>query len=323
MKNLWINGLGWRSHFRGRLQASYSVPLWLGVFMALAMAIAAAGGSYPSPVRAAPSRDPVRWFLDVKNPRTTVCVGEKVEYAATAHYNNIEQETEFSLPGVKIEASSSNESIGKFTKNSAVAGFANEDLVTASFFFEGKKPGKTTLYFEGLIDKKFIDTYISFTVPVTVIPCKFKVVATSHMTQCYPGGCIKFNGVILEGQVTADENGYFTGTAPVVWFSTSKVPGCGAVNSLGTSKVNMSGTMDENGQLMLDLNYEQVTFSDVVKCPMGSGMSNTTIKVSPIKIAVAPGSTGVVVKRGQQLTGGPGGVSGKVDVYVVPVDGTK
>jgi hypothetical protein len=129
--------------------------------------------------------------------------------------------------------------------------------------------------------------------------------------------------VILEGRVTADENGYYTGTAPVVWISSSVVPNCGAVNTLGISSVQMRGNLNESGQLVLELDYKPVQFSDVVKCSFGSGGGSEAIKVSALKVTVPPESNLVAVNLPQQLSGGPGGVSGSADVYVIPSDGAR
>ena len=190
------------------------------------------------------------------------------------------------------------------------------------FSLKANKPGKTILYFEALIDQKFTSTYVSFSVPVKVIPCKFKVVTTSNMAACYLGGCIKFLGVIIDGMLKADENGYFIGEAPVVWLSTSAVPNCGAVNSLGIGKVKMRGNLNDNSQLILDLVYDQVKFSDVVTCPMGSGAGNLTITASALNVTV-PTSSGGVVSKPQQMNGGPGAAGGSALVYVIPMDAAR
>jgi hypothetical protein len=276
-------------------------------------------GSPPSPVLAAPTSESVTWFMDVANPKTIVCVGETVEYRATAHYRSDHFQADWAIPGVNIEASSTDTNVGSFSVDRQIAGMANEDLVTASFFFKGKKPGTATLNFEALIDQIFTNTYVSFSVPVKVIPCKFKVVTTSNMAACYPGGCIKFLGVIIDGMLKADENGYFTGEAPVVWLSTSAVPNCGAVNSLGIGKVKMRGNLNDSSQLTVDLKYDPVSFSDVVTCPMGSGAGNLKITASAINVTV-PTATGGVVRKPQQMQGGPGSAGGSALVYVIPMD---
>ena len=275
--------------------------------------------SLPSSVLAAPTSVSVTWFMDVANPKTIVCVGETVEYRATAHYRSEHFQADWAISGVNIEASSTDTNVGSFSVDRQIAGMANEDLVTASFFFKGKKPGTTTLNFEALIDHNFTNTYVSFSVPVKVIPCKFKVVTTSNMAACYPGGCIKFLGVIIDGMIKADENGYFTGEAPVVWISTSAVPNCGAVNSLGIGKVKMRGNLNDSSQLIVDLKYAPVSFSDVVTCPMGSGAGNLTITASALNVTV-PTSTGGVVSKPQQMQGGPGSAGGSALVYVIPMD---
>lgn len=296
---------------------------WANFFIALMLVLAIENRQPLSQAQAASSSEVVTWYLDVANPKTKICVGQTVEYSTTVHYNYLAGETEWAISGVTVEATSSDKSVGTFKKDSAITGLANIDLVTASFSFLAKKPGKTNLYFEALADKKFTSTYVSFTVPVTVIPCKFKVIATSQMSQCYPGGCIKFKGVIVEGQVTADENGYYVGEAPVVWISTSQVPNCGAVNLLGIGKVKMRGNLNESGELVLELVYQPVSFTDTIKCPFGSGIGATPINISPLNVTVSTQSKLTAVKLNQQLSGGPGPIGGTANVYVIPLDGVK
>jgi len=311
----------------------------VSLVLILALMLGSTGSTYPA--QAAPAREGIRLYMDIVNPKTTICVGKTVNYEVRVYMafdpplttpkgNKIERNA---IAGIKVDATSADKNVGDIVGRrqgplTRVTGGA-EDLVNletresvpnaAIFKFKAKKAGKTTLYFEGLA----FGQYVSFNVPVTVIPCKFKVIATSNMSTCYPGGCIKFRGVIVEGQVTADENGYFTGTAPVVWISSSVVPNCGAVNKLGISSVQMRGNLNESGQLLLELDYKPVQFSDVIKCPLGAGGGNETIKVSALKVTVPPERKLVAVHLPQQLSGGPGGVSGLADVYVIPLDGSK
>ncbi len=292
------------------------------LYAALIGTLVIGSSSQITPVHAAPSAEVIMWYMDVASPKIKICVGETVEYSATVHYNYNAGESEWALPGIKVEATSSDTNVGSFKKDTAITGFASEDLVTAGFSFTAKKPGKTNLYFEALADKNFTSTYVSFTVPVTVVPCKFKVITTSQMRACYVGGCINFLGVIVGGQVTADETGYiFTGTAPVVWISTSAIPGCGAVNSLGISQVEMRGNLNESGQLLLKLDYGTVAFSEIITCPTGTGGSSPPVNASPLTVTV-PSTSGVAVKLNQTLSGGQV-IVGSANVYVVPMDGAK
>jgi len=314
---------------------------WSHINLVLVLAFMLGSTGQTQPAQAAPAREGIRLYMDIVNPKTTICVGKTVNYEVRVYMafdpplktpkgNKVDQSA---IAGIKVDATSADTNVGTIAGSkqgplTRVTGGA-EDLVNlessaavpnaAIFKFNARKAGKTTLYFEGLA----FGQYVSFNVPVTVIPCKFKVIATSNMSACYPGGCIKFRGVIVEGQVTADENGYFTGTAPVVWISSSVVPNCGAVNKLGISSVQMRGNLNESGQLLLELDYKPVQFSDVIKCPLGAGGGNETIKVSALKVTVPPERKLVAVRLPQQLSGGPGGVSGTADVYVIPLDGAK
>jgi hypothetical protein len=324
-----------------RLLAITPVPRRRIVVLMLALSLLFSSSGQIYTAQAAPAREGVTFYMDIVNPKTTVCVGKSVNYEARVYMvfnpplttpkgNKVDRNA---IAGIKVDASSADPNVGDIVGRkqgplTRVTGGA-EDLVnlnnpdpvsnSATFKFKAKKAGKTTLYFEG----SAYGQYVSFNVPVTVIPCKFKVISTSNMATCYPGGCIKFRGVIVDGQVVADENGYFTGNAPVVWISSSVVPKCGAVNTLGISNVMMRGNLDETGQLKLELEYKPVQFSDVVKCALGSGAGSEKISVSGLQVTMPSESKLLAVKLPQQLSGGPGGVSGKADVFVIPLDGAK
>lgn len=315
-----------------------SAPRRLWIVVTLALVIGSTGQT--SPAQAAPAGVPDKPYMDIVNPKTTVCVGKTVQYEARVvippHTTAGITFSPYALDAIKVEAFSVDKNVGDFLntrRGSSTRTTGSTDEVVdldnpelepgphaAYFSFKAKKAGRTTLYFEGIARGQ----YVSFEVPVRVIDCKYKVVTTSQMSACYPGGCIKFLGVILRGRVTADETGHiFAGTAPVVWLSTSQVPNCGAVNSLGISKVNMRGTLNESGQLLLELGYDPVTFADVVTCPgLGSGSSNLLVTASPLKVTVRS-ATGVMVNLNQQLNGGPGSAPGSANVYVVPVEGAR
>jgi len=195
---------------------------WRSVSLALIFALILGSASQTQLAQAAPGRAGIRLYMDIVQPQTTVCVGKTVSYEARVYMafdpplttpkgNKVENSA---LAGVKIDATSADPNVGDIVGKkqgpvTRVTG-GTEDLVSlesgaaipnsAIFKFKARKAGKTTLYFEGLA----FGEYVSFNVPVNVIPCKFKVVATSNMSMCYPGGCIKFRGVIVNGQVTGD-----------------------------------------------------------------------------------------------------------------------
>ncbi len=296
---------------------------WLRILAALMLALMIASADQTQPVQASPASEIVKWYMDVLNPKTTICIGETVEYSVKVYsVNAVVPGPEWALPGIKIDAISSNKSVGDFKKDTAITGFASEDLVTAGFSFTAKKPGKANLYFEGMVDKKLTSSYVEFTVPVTVIPCKFKVIATSRMAKCYVGGCLNFLGVAT-GNVTADENGSFTGTAQVVWTTGASIPTCSAKTTMGKGNVNMHGNLNENSLLFLELNYEPVPWKNAMTCAGGKKVNESfTETVSPLNVIV-PSATAVTVTLNQTLSDEAGFIDGSANVNVIPLDGAK
>ena len=86
------------------IRISFSILIFMFVF---------SSGSLPSSVLAAPTSESVTWFMDVANPKTIVCVGETVEYRAycSLQVRSLVQ-SDWAIPGVKIEASSTDTNVG-------------------------------------------------------------------------------------------------------------------------------------------------------------------------------------------------------------------
>ncbi len=314
-------------------------PRWRTVFIALVLALAVGSAGQTPSVIAAPAGVPVKVYMELVNPKTRVCVGKTAQYPVRVYTPPTTSAgidfDRYALPGIKVEGFSQDKTVGDFlgakkgTLTTRTTAPSDEDIDeaggfestpnTAYFTFKAKKAGTTTLYFEASAHGQ----YVSDKVSVKVVNCKYKVIIGSQMNWCGPYGCIKFRGVSTDGQVTADETGYiFTGTAPVYWVSTSKVPNCGAVNSLGIGQVKMRGNLSDSGQLLLELNYDTVPFTDVVTCPgIGSGSSALPITPSPLTVTVP--SFGGVVQLSQQMDGGPEPALGSANVYVIPLESAR
>lgn len=285
---------------------------WRSVFIALALALVIGSVGQTHPAHAAPAHEVITWYMDVINPKTTICVGETVEYRVKAFFvNTVEPRSEWALSGVKIEATSSNKSAGNFKKDTAITGFANEDLVTAGFSFTAKKPGKTNLYFEGLVDKKFTSTYVSFTVPVKVIPCKFKV---KTVLQFPVPDLYNITVISDEAVMTADEAGAFTGSATMSWVYSEVFQDCDFSISATDSQVDLTGQLDDNGgQFVATETFQPTTVTDTACCPVVGCVSYSAQgSLYPLTFKVAS-SGGVAI---QTVTGE--GVSGLAHIVVIP-----
>jgi hypothetical protein len=263
------------------------------------------------PAQAAPASDALKWYMDVPSPKTKICVGDTVEYMARVYY--VFQTTpreEFPIPGVKIEATSSNKNVGSFKNETAVAGFGNDDLVTASFLFTAKNPGATNLFFEGFVDSKFRETYVSFTVPVTVIHCKYKVTSRSYWTQKTANGTVVLNTFMIGVRMTGDEQGHFTvaGSSRVSWVMTTFIPGYGSMNTIQFSQADLDGQLYENNQFVLKHSLNATSGSETNCGAAGCGGGAVILVPDSLKL-IFPAEGGTrrashgLKSPGGQLTG--------------------
>ena len=272
-----------------------------------------------------------RFTLDIASPRNTLCLGETAHYVATVNLievSEVSADTSFqSVAGVKIEAYPNDRSVGHFlgaTKGGSVVKFTGFDLevpATADFtFVAAKKPGKTTLVFQGLVEG-YAGLYVSFNVGIRVIPCKFNVSTTSR----FEGDAINnpalpyppINSGMKTTEIIGDETGHFTGEADVRVFGATKTTGpCTVVERFpGTAHVDISGDIFDDGTLTLNFTYTPVPVSGTVRCE-GVTMSvpGSTYTFDPLKVSVRP--TGGAIKSPH--TWNAGQFKGKTTVVVIP-----
>jgi hypothetical protein len=142
-------------------------------------------------------------------------------------------------------------------------------------------------------------------VPVRVIACKYRVTTT---TQFPPNP--SYNPMILSPRikvkmnkavVTADEIGHFNGTGTLRWFGSSYTtitPGVGKATAVekfaAPSQASLNGEVFEDGQLVLNVTYEQV-LSSITETVLGVSGSQSSLPyiLDPLKISV-PAAGGTV-----------------------------
>ena len=236
-----------------------------------------------------------RYYMDVVSPRTTLCLGEKVGYKVVVFRTSDTDEADaFRVTSVKVEAYADDPSIGKFTraKGGIAVDYTALGADTPTFdveftFAAGKKIGSTTLQFQGLVPgiSPLSRGYVSFAVPIRVIPCKYKV-STIVRFPLYSG----FNSDIVEPPIvakmkstllTSDADGNFTGTGKLHWIATSFRSGCLASQKFtGDTNVALSG-MIFDGHLQLRMIYEPGNGALTINCgPAGQ----TSIPRDPVQL---------------------------------------
>lgn len=326
--------------YTGRwLRGINPVVRWRILIAAFLLALVIGSSGQASIAQAAPAGQDYRFSLNIVAPRTIICIGETVTYKADVYGEKAPFTGSFVLKvaGVKIEAFPSDQSIGAFigaNKAGSVSGRMGSDLnAPTSIVFKfkaGNKPGNSKLFFDGAVKNFDIQTgYISFTVPIRVIPCKYTVTTT---TQFPPNP--NYNPMILnprikvkmnKAMVTADETGHFNGPGTLHWFGssyTTVTPGVGAATAVekfsATSQTNLNGELFENGQLVLNLTYETASSSFTVSV-LGVSRSQSGLPyiLDPLKISVPAAGGTVNLPQGYNQSS----FMGKVHAVVTLVKG--
>ena len=215
--------------------------------------------------------------------------------------------------GMDVEALSVNKTVGDFvgktTARTTVVFDDDLSSIAAKFKFKANKPGKTTLYFEGLVGKEYVTTKLD----VKVIPCKFKVKTLLQFpVEIYDITVISDNAVM-----TADEAGaVFTGSTSMYWaYSNFNLSPCTIEIGATDSQVALTGQLDEDGgQFTATQTFQPQSASGIVSCPGGSGGGSGAFTVAPLTFSVAS-SGGLSI---QTVTAE--GVSGLAHIVVTPVE---
>ena len=295
-------------------------------------------GSTHQPLLAQAAGETYWYFMGIGEPKTTLCQGERVSYTVYVYgIPDARNGMLIELPGVKVEAYPADQSIGKFT-GANKAGFATQptgmdmdELYNANFeFTAAKKIGTSQLFFEGAVKGINIKTgYVSATVPVKVIACKFRVWVETNFP---PNGT--YNPMIVEPPitvkmdptvVTADANGHFTGSARLSWVGHTQNPKpksgtCSVVQKFESTitHADISGQISADGTMVeLSLTYQQpVSASLTVTCDgVSEGQPDASFVLDPLKLSVP--LYGGAFQLDQSYS--QGSFMGYVDGDVVPV----
>lgn len=313
------------------------VPRWRIVFIALALVIGSAG--LTSPVQAAPHREPVYFSMKVQGPQKPLRCGQTVTYVVRVELAQSKGAPtpvpgSFGFPkglgvvNVKVEAFSSDKNVGDFVATekgyaTAKTGVAfNDDLAAltgaAIFKFKAKKPGKTTLHFEGLVGKE----YVSAQVDVTVLPCKFKAKTVLQFST----GFYNLAGISSEAVMIADEQGHLRGSASMSWAYSNVISGGGPCRYsmlAADSQVDLVGQLDEDGgQVMTTATFQPTTVSSTVSCTIVTGTGPDSATVHPLTFTVdSSGGVSTQTATAEGVQGGlelEGPVSGTARVILIP-----
>lgn len=317
-----------------------AVARWRSFCAALLLALVIGSASQAPSAQAAPEPVNVRFYMDVVNPKTTLCTGEQVTYtvrvirqftSAPPGWTEKKLPNPDAIEGVKVEAFADPTSIGTFnTANKAgivsrTTGAIDDEPNNVEFLFTaGKKPGKGNLIFQGAVKGVPIQTgYVSFTVPVKVIACKYKVKTLLKFST--PFYTIKM--ISRDALMTANAAGTLTGSARIGGVY-SKVIGMGGPCSLSLkvrdSQVDLTGHLEEDGgKFVATATFQPVRVSTTVACnPTGTAYNPGTVQ--PVTFSVtSSGGKDTQFATGEGLQGGlelKGPVSGSAEFLVRRVE---
>lgn len=248
--------------------ARNAVPRWRSIFIALVVALGMGAAAQPPPLKN------VRFYLDVVAPKYTLCIGETVTYTMRVYRQFTSPPpgwTDKNLPdpsavaGVRLEALSSDNSVGTFKNNKAykalgTTGFGDVNVETAEFVFTaGKKPGKANLYFEGAVSGYEINTgYVTTTIPVKVVRCKYRVSTNSYWFYAGQYGTAyvyEFMNATLSGPA----EGALTGNTRALWVGVNRIPQYGSTVNVNGGNVTLTGRRFESGDLEVTIDFGTIT----------------------------------------------------------------
>lgn len=308
-------------------------PRWRTVFIALVLALAIGSASQTPPVQAAPAGVLAYFSMEVQNPKTTLRCGQTVTYlvrvdVAPSHGMPTPSPASMgfakgiSMANITVEASSVNKSVGDFvgTGTAKTVVVLDGDLagLGAKFKFKANKPGKTTLYFEGLVGKEYVSTKLD----VTVLPCKFKAKTVLQFST----GFYNLAGISSDAVMIADEQGHLTGSASMSWAYSEVISGGGPCRYsmlAADSQVDLVGQLDEDGgQVMTTATFQPTTVSSTVSCPPFTGTGPDLATVHPLTFTVdSSGGVSTQTATAEGIQGGlelEGPVSGTARVILIP-----
>ena len=264
--------------------ANRPIVLWLRYLAVLAFGVGLAGGPFATAAAQEPT-EVVRFSLGTEPPAAlSLCVNQKKmikvtvarETAQTRRFNQIHDVKVMS--DVSIQAEVTDTSIGDIEQQ---LGNSEEDFTsyTQGYFFQAKHAGSTKVNFKSVFSVYRIPGSNLMRVPaypaqqtvenllnVTVKKCHPKV----HSTHRWSSENAVLAGVLNETELNGDEQGNFTGQGTMTWLAHAiNVFGCDSsvsVDEYAPSQVDLTGQMDESGQLSIQMSFQPIEDSVTVVC---------------------------------------------------------
>lgn len=293
-------------------------PRWSSIFIALLIVLVIGSTSQAPMAKAAPAGVSTYFSMRVRNPKTTLRCGQTVTYHVvvdaapsllpTPSPSQLGIPRGISIVGVYVEADSTDKSVGDFVGAGRVRTTVSLDpelttLIAAKFKFKANKPGKTTLYFDGLVGTE----HAAVQLDVKVLPCRFKLNSVS----IFKVGMTTVG--TMDGEIEADEQGNFTGSATVNWVTSML---CGISSPIAPGTADLNGTINESGQLAGEITFGPITSVGGGSCGVGVATANFGT-LDPLTIKAS--SEGVsVYTQAQAINATNGSFTGTATIVLIP-----
>jgi hypothetical protein len=221
-----------------------------------------------------------RFYMQPTESRTTVCTGDSATYRIAVYVavGGLTPGTVTSdMNGVRVEGYVNDAALGTLKPAAATTADFAGGVSTADFVFKaGKKPGKTTLVFQGAVKGQDIHVgYVSFKIPIRVIDCKFRVSGTLRFpadSAISPVPGPPLVAIIKPQQLTADTDGHLSGSATIHWNNASVSAGIGPLQCTAREKfgaddqVIVNGDVSDDGILTLTFEFPEANGVITTSC---------------------------------------------------------
>jgi hypothetical protein len=118
----------------------------------------------------------------------------------------------------------------------------------------------------------------------------------------------------------ADPQSPFTGSTSVNWVaSVGSVRDCSGVATIGSSKLDWNGTMNDSRQLTLNGNFQTAAVDFQIKC--GGETDSMQFEMTPDPVTLTIASSGGTVNQAQTLEW-EGANPGQITIIIFPVEDT-
>ncbi len=296
------------------------------------IAVCAALGGTAS--RGAASDDPpvrlpqISYRLDVSTA-SRLCVGRKLTMTAAVVRHDAPANAQPLVGGilsqqgdVPISATVADPAVLGPAKVLEITGWGNvAPPADAKFTFKANKPGTTSITFKasiaGMRDSGWPGVLADRNVDreVRVRDCWFKVSLASTWQVPGPAG-IAVSGGMFEVPMTRTPSGTYEGSGDMKWGAvTASVGTCSGTLTIGTSKVALTGTIDDEGIVTVKAHYDSAPLAIAGTC------TNLTSTATPSSLLIEGSANSVI--RGtvpQSLTAGGQLNAGEAEFSIQPMD---